>query len=1188
MNSGCYRSRRLSVVCAAMALMAGAWTAQASPDPEAMLRAGEDAGIAAVRGRAEMNGPRVMVDRAPPPVAGGGCQASGDFINTYLATVTTGFLVSTANPPTQMFADNFRVPAGPGVSLSSISWSGTFTLGASPNIGYAIPTGVSFVVTVFSDSSGVPGAQVSSQTVTPTFVQAAGDSIASGNALPGVQALPVYDFTATLPSSVNLSGGACYWIEIRPTPNGVSGGAPNGATYIWRASPQGDGVLFVRTSTGFFYAAGGVVNGDAAFCVNFASQSVADGLSCALGTTLSCFTQGSPNGQTWDGTTTALAASAPTGGTEFALADNFSITSQITITGGCFQGVYNGTPLPTATTEVFQITFLADNGGVPGAAVAGPLTVGTGQSDGTTLRSSTGFSSFFFTTTGRTWTFTLGTPVTLNPGCYWIQIQNRTATTNRWFWLLKNNGRSATIADRFLQLRNVSAGQAYALDTQTFEADTVWALTLQAGSGTIQRTQPACSALPDQANRTCAGAVTLPLNGSVSAGNNVRDIPLTQALPPSCIDRQADTRGVFFKVVGDGSTVTVSTCDSNTSFDTVLMAYCTQNDADPCAGPLVCLAANDVAGVPPGTTNTCGSAQAGADASELSFATVAGKTYIVYLCGFLGDGGTYGVFATSNGVPSGAVACAGLTPCRIDIPAGATAESDACGVAGTNAACSTIPTLAMGGTATGSAFATGTRDIDFWKINTGVGAQWIQVTVRSEFPALLLFARTCPTTGANAPALSAQLLVNACEDAPETNGEGQPIRFYVPAGGNVWVGIAPFDFNGLPCDGLRRGNRYWFKVEPAVTGVCCVQGTFCTATVSTNGVNLTTDPSEGQDCLSLNGTYLGDGTVCDTANPPMPCDGSGGPPVTAVVGSCCASDGGCTMTVSTACPSGFNAGGSCAPGACPVLVSRCCSITSGTCVVRTAADCAAAGGVSLAGAVCTPNSCAQQASGRCCSASTGGCVVSAAFECTAAGLSWTAGGSCSPNVCPAFGACCSNTGSCTYVLQTSCAAGNPFTAGIGCTPNQCPPVQTCCTGTTCALLAPFGCVAGGGTVLPGASCSPSPCVASGVCCRGTTCNTTIAQGSCTAPSAGIGAVFAVGGLGNNCNAMNNRAAPCCYADFNKTAGVTVQDIFDYLAAWFAGSPYARYAGDGTGGAATAQSIFDFLAAWFLGPCPAYP
>jgi hypothetical protein len=39
-----------------------------------------------------------------------------------------------------------------------------------------------------------------------------------------------------------------------------------------------------------------------------------------------------------------------------------------------------------------------------------------------------------------------------------------------------------------------------------------------------------------------------------------------------------------------------------------------------------------------------------------------------------------------------------------------------------------------------------------------------------------------------------------------------------------------------------------------------------------------------------------------------------------------------------------------------------------------------------------------------------------------------------------------------------------------------------------------------------------------------------------------------------------------------------------LSDWFAGSPFARIGGDGTGGAPTVQSMFDFLSAWFAGGC----
>ncbi len=53
----------------------------------------------------------------------------------------------------------------------------------------------------------------------------------------------------------------------------------------------------------------------------------------------------------------------------------------------------------------------------------------------------------------------------------------------------------------------------------------------------------------------------------------------------------------------------------------------------------------------------------------------------------------------------------------------------------------------------------------------------------------------------------------------------------------------------------------------------------------------------------------------------------------------------------------------------------------------------------------------------------------------------------------------------------------------------------------------------------------------------------------------------------------------CPADFNAAGGVSVQDIFDFLGAWFAGDPRANF--NGAGGL-TVQDIFDFLAAWFAG------
>ncbi len=55
----------------------------------------------------------------------------------------------------------------------------------------------------------------------------------------------------------------------------------------------------------------------------------------------------------------------------------------------------------------------------------------------------------------------------------------------------------------------------------------------------------------------------------------------------------------------------------------------------------------------------------------------------------------------------------------------------------------------------------------------------------------------------------------------------------------------------------------------------------------------------------------------------------------------------------------------------------------------------------------------------------------------------------------------------------------------------------------------------------------------------------------------------------------------CRADINGQGGITVQDIFDFLAAWFAGGASGDFNGQG---GITVQDIFDFLAAWFAG-CP---
>jgi hypothetical protein len=141
----------------------------------------------------------------------------------------------------------------------------------------------------------------------------------------------------------------------------------------------------------------------------------------------------------------------------------------------------------------------------------------------------------------------------------------------------------------------------------------------------------------------------------------------------------------------------------------------------------------------------------------------------------------------------------------------------------------------------------------------------------------------------------------------------------------------------------------------------------------------------------------------------------------------------------------------------------------------------------------------------------------------------------------------------------------------------------CCFGTTgCVLMSSAQCTAASGTYSGDSTvCNPSPCggATTGVCCRGATCSIVLST-ACTVASGAAGAHFVAG---NACNS-GSTTTPCCYADFNKVGGISVNDIFDFLNDWFAGSPYANTGGNGAPGPLNVQNIFDFLNDWFSGGC----
>ncbi|MCC6320614.1 MAG: matrixin family metalloprotease [Phycisphaerales bacterium] len=132
---------------------------------------------------------------------------------------------------------------------------------------------------------------------------------------------------------------------------------------------------------------------------------------------------------------------------------------------------------------------------------------------------------------------------------------------------------------------------------------------------------------------------------------------------------------------------------------------------------------------------------------------------------------------------------------------------------------------------------------------------------------------------------------------------------------------------------------------------------------------------------------------------------------------------------------------------------------------------------------------------------------------------------------PATGGCCQDSGACTVTTDTGCDTG-VWLAASTCNPNICPPpMGACCTSAGCSVETQADC-----DNIPGDW----------------------------------------HGFGTSCD---NPSQTCCAADFNGVGGVTLQDLFDYLDAWFASDPAADI--NGAGGV-TLQDLFDYLDLWFTG------
>jgi hypothetical protein len=304
---------------------------------------------------------------------------------------------------------------------------------------------------------------------------------------------------------------------------------------------------------------------------------------------------------------------------------------------------------------------------------------------------------------------------------------------------------------------------------------------------------------------------------------------------------------------------------------------------------------------------------------------------------------------------------------------------------------------------------------------------------------------------------------------------------------------------------------------------------------------------------------------------------------TTISGACCnAATGTCTLTASGSCSGNYLGDNTmCMPtNPCPQPTGACC-LPLGTCEIRTSALCTGTGTIFRgANTACASANCPEPV-GACCAGAS--CAAGLSLStCTTLGGEFIGSGSvCGPaGACPR-GACCLPTGTCAAPLSSpACVQQGGTFQGVDttCGTTSCPqPSGACCTtagdcvGITLATCTVFG----GSWQGAFTTCTPSPCAGStGFCCRGAICQAGVQSGQCTGPN-----TFYIASAATTCG--TSVTTPCCRADFNKLGGLSTQDIFDFLSAWFANSLEADISGNGLTTLDTGD-IFSFLAAWFAG------
>jgi len=145
-----------------------------------------------------------------------------------------------------------------------------------------------------------------------------------------------------------------------------------------------------------------------------------------------------------------------------------------------------------------------------------------------------------------------------------------------------------------------------------------------AGATSVAATLSFRTVAPPPVNDLCANA--RPLTCGVSVNGTTESVTDTGD-PTTFCGTSVDGGGVFYTIVGNGGTLTISTCGA-TDYDSKLFVY-----QGSCGGPYTCVDGND-------DDSSCGLA------STVSFPSTNGVPYLVFVSGYNGSTGNFELLAT--------------------------------------------------------------------------------------------------------------------------------------------------------------------------------------------------------------------------------------------------------------------------------------------------------------------------------------------------------------------------------------------------------------------------------------------------------------------------------------------------------------------------------------------------------------